>query len=197
MTVTPDPDTRNRILAAVDFSDDSRAALKWACRYATATGSELTILHVVHDPAAEPGYYREHSGGHLQPMQDVAAHMLEDFVNGLECDEAGRKLLDAADRELLRGLPPSRIVELADLLGVELIVIGSRGMTGLPHILQGSVSERVVELASRPVVVVKARGKLQRDAEKARRKAEKRRLKQEKKERRNTDKPPGGGREAH
>lgn len=171
------------IVVAVDFSDDSRAALRWAARYAAATRYQLLVLHVVHDPAAEPGYYWEQSGRYMQPMHEVAARMLEQFIDELECDDAARDSLRSAERRLLRGLPPGRIVELADLLRAELIVIGSRGMTGLPHILQGSVSERVVELASCPVVVVKARGKRQRDEEKAQRKAEKARRKQEKKAR--------------
>jgi len=45
------------------------------------------------------------------------------------------------------------------LLGAGTIVIGNRGLTGLPHMLLGSVAERVVELASIPVVVVKANSK--------------------------------------
>ena len=47
-------------------------------------------------------------------------------------------------------------MEAGKLVNARVIVLGSRGMTGLPHLLQGSVSERVVKLADRPVVVVKS-----------------------------------------
>ena len=57
----------------------------------------------------------------------------------------------------MRGLPPGRIVEVARELGADLVVVGSRGRTGLPHILLGSVAERVVQTAPVPVTVVKRR----------------------------------------
>jgi nucleotide-binding universal stress UspA family protein len=92
----------------------------------------------------------------LQTMEQAAASMLDAFVAQLKAEHPGLAALHAAENKLLSGLPPGRIVEAADLLHARLIVIGSRGMTGLPHLLQGSVSERVVELAKGPVVIIKA-----------------------------------------
>jgi len=109
----------------------------------------------VHDPAAEPGHYRDGGDEPLQPMENVARGMLDEFLLKLQKDHSGLTALGSAEKQLLIGLPPGRIVEAARLLKAKLIVIGSRGMTGLPHLLQGSVSERVVELATGPVVVVK------------------------------------------
>ena len=57
---------------------------------------------------------------------------------------------------MIAGLPAGRTVEVADSLGASMIVVGSRGRTGLPHILLGSVAERIVQTAAMPVVVVKA-----------------------------------------
>ena len=76
-------------------------------------------------------------------------------------------------------MPPTRIIEVAEMLEVDLIVIGCRGRTGLPHRLLGSTSERVMELSPFPVVVVKSEhhGKLGK-------KAKKRHKKKLKKERR-------------
>lgn len=174
-------------LAAVDFSDDSRAALLWACEFAACVGGKLVVLHVVHDPADQPGYYRNDQDKPLQPMEQAAEAMLENFLADLQRDHPELTALGSAEKMLLTGLPPGRIVEAAELLHAKLIVIGSRGMTGLPHLMQGSVSERVVELASGPVVVVKSpenlhRAELNRKKEdKQRKKAEKARRKQEKK----------------
>jgi len=147
--------TQRPTLVAVDFSDDSRAALLWAAAFVACTGGRLVVLHVVHDPAAEPGHYRDGGDEPLQPMENVARGMLDEFLLQLQKDHSGLTALGSAEKQLLIGLPPGRIVEAARLLNAKLIVIGSRGMTGLPHLLQGSVSERVVELATGPVVVVK------------------------------------------
>jgi nucleotide-binding universal stress UspA family protein len=174
-------------LVAVDFSDDSRAALAWASAFSACAGGKLVVLHVVHDPATQPGYYRDGREKSLRPMEHVAEGMLDDFLAELRREHPELTALEKAEKKLLRGLPPSRIVEVAGLINAKLIVIGSRGQTGIPHLMQGSVSERVVELARRPVVVVKAPGnrqleeKQRKKEEKERKKAEKARKKQEKK----------------
>jgi nucleotide-binding universal stress UspA family protein len=165
-------------LVAVDFSDDSRAAVLWACGFSACAGGKLVVLHVVHDPADQPGYYRNGREQMLQPMEQVAEDMLNDFLMDLQRAHPELAVLGTAERRLLSGLPPGRIVEAAELLDAKLIVIGSRGMTGLPHLMQGSVSERVVELAKGPVVVVKSRANLQR-LEKESKKADKQNSKQE------------------
>jgi len=173
-------------LVAVDFSEDSRAALAWACAFSACAGGKLVVLHVVHDPADQPGYYRKNHEKPLRTMEQAAEAMLDDFLASMQRSQPGLTNLETAEKILLSGLPPGRIVEAADMLNAKLIVIGSRGMSGLPHLMQGSVSERVVELATRPVVVVKSADgqraeKNRKRSEKERKKAEKARQKQEKK----------------
>jgi nucleotide-binding universal stress UspA family protein len=173
-------------VVAVDFSGDSRAALAWACAFSDCAGGDLVVLHVVHDPAGQPGYYRENRDKPLQTQEQAAAVMLDDFLASVKRDYPELTRLETAEKILLSGLPPGRIVEASERLNAKLIVIGSRGMTGLPHLMQGSVSERVVVLAGRPVVVVKSADgqhaqKIRKRAEKERKKAEKARKKQEKK----------------
>jgi nucleotide-binding universal stress UspA family protein len=143
-------------LVAVDFSADSRAALAWACAFSACAGGKLVVLHVVHDPPNQPGYYRNKREKPLQTMEQSAEAMLDDFLATAQRDQPALTCVGKAEKMLLVGLPSGRIVEAAGILNAKLIVIGSRGMTGLPHLLQGSVSERVVELADRPVVVVKS-----------------------------------------
>lgn len=121
-----------------------------------ATGANLIPLHVVHDPASSPGFYRTAEKSQLKPMQSVAETMMEDFLNDIADDFTEYSFLPSLESHFVPGLPPTRIVETAELLEADLIVVGSRGRTGLPHRLVGSTSERVVELASIPVVVVKS-----------------------------------------
>lgn len=143
------------IVCAVDFSPDSEAALQWAANQALLTKADLVVLHVVHDPASSPGFYRQLESDWLRPMAEVAESMLAEFV-----EKERRKSPQVADlmpleTRMISGLPAGRIVELAQELDAALIVVGSRGRTGLPHILLGSVAERVAQTAPMPVVVVK------------------------------------------
>lgn len=57
--------------------------------------------------------------------------------------------------ELVNGDPAEEIIRLANIHKADLIVIGSRGLTGMTRIVQGSVSSQVVEEAHCSVLVVK------------------------------------------
>lgn len=170
------------ILVAIDFSEDSKAALLWACRLAECSGAPLTLLHVVHDLASHPGFYHPEKTPRLEPMQDVAESMMEEFLAKVRGEQPDLEPLQTLNLQFVPGLPPSRIVEVAGLLNAGLIVIGSRGNTGLPHRLLGAVVERVAELAVVPVVIVKsethgALGKKDRKRAEKRQKKDRRKLK--------------------
>jgi nucleotide-binding universal stress UspA family protein len=122
------------ILVALDFTADSEAALLWGCNYADCVGASVIGLHVVHDPGDAPGYYRRVRGEHPE-----------------------METLKSVETVLVKGIPPTRILEIAKSKGARLIVMGSRGRTGLPHLLLGSKAERVVQLAPVPVTIVKAK----------------------------------------
>jgi len=173
-------DARPRVVVAIDFSEDAEAALLWACRYAEHTGAELALLHVVHDPASSPGFYRKTVDSLYRPMHAVAETMMAEFLARFAERRPEYAFLQTLTPYFVPGLPPTRIVEVAELLEAALIVVGNRGLTGLPHRLVGTTSERVVELAPLPVVVVKSEtfGTLDK---KARKRREKRLRKEEKK----------------
>ena len=148
------------ILTAVDFSEDSRTALLWAGKLAKCFNSPITVLHVVHEPAADPGFYHSEtkdSKDSIRTLQKAAELKLSAFMDEAReaCPDSSE--LESAQTLLVAGLPPGRISEIAKSLDAKMIVIGSRGLTGLPHLMIGSVAERVVHLASQPVVVVKSR----------------------------------------
>ncbi len=84
--------------------------------------------------------------------------MLGQFIE--EIREAHPDLkLDAVATQLVLGIPENRILEVAEKEGADMIVMGSRGRTGLPHLLLGSKAERVAQLAAIPVTIVKAGAK--------------------------------------
>ncbi len=153
------------ILAAVDFSPDSEAALLWAHDYAACTGARLVLLHVVHDPADAPGDYQKSEADLLRPMEDVATEMMDQFLEKLKAQNPGLDAVTDAERVLVRGIPATRILEVAEKTGACIIVMGSRGRTGLPHLLLGSKAERVAQMSPIPVTIVKAGKERSRQAE--------------------------------
>lgn len=143
------------ILVPTDFSEYSRAALRWAARTAKAFQSSIVLLHVVHDPAAVPDYYQQVSpAGHLRSLEDAARERLDDFVASFAEDPELADLPEL-DVRMVVGLPATRILEVAEILGAQLIVMGSRGLTGIAHLMLGSKAQRVVQLSPIPVTIVK------------------------------------------
>jgi nucleotide-binding universal stress UspA family protein len=153
--VTSNSDQVSPIVVATDFSPDSEAALLWASRQASLTDAPLIVLHVVHDPADAAGFYRSEEANAPEMMSDVASRMMSKFLKKAREKYANHGAIQSAIPELVAGLPASRIVEVAQRDGAGLIVLGSRGLTGLSGILVGSVAERVAQIAPMPVVIVK------------------------------------------
>lgn len=143
------------ILVATDFSPDSGAALLWASQNAAHTGAPLLVLHVIHDPTDAAGFYRGDEWSPSETISDVAEKMMAAFLRRMREANPDEAPLQSATPELVTGLPPGRIVEIAKREGAQMIVMGSRGLTGLSHILVGSVAERVTQMAPMPVVIVK------------------------------------------
>jgi nucleotide-binding universal stress UspA family protein len=151
---------KNAVLVGVDFSEHARAALLYAAEMAACLKAPLVILHVVHDPGEEPGYYAKAiKKKGLQKMEDVAQEMLTEFVDKAAAEHEDLKALGKAHRLLVVGLPVARLLETADKLKPRMVVLGSQGRTGLSHLLLGSKAEQVVRLCAAPVTIVKVKKK--------------------------------------
>lgn len=139
------------ILVPTDFSTASDAALPHAEAVAKQQSASLLILHVEEPPLAYGGgelYY-----GLPEPDSDRLLEMLEAV-----------KPSDPAvpfTHRLTIGDPAGEIVRIATEEGVEMIVMGTHGRTGVSRMLMGSVAEAVVRRAPCPVLVYRtAAGKL-------------------------------------
>ena len=146
------------ILVPVDFSPHSAAAVLYACELAQCMKRPIVVLHVVHDPAEMPGYYSKLTKKkNLTRMEDLAKEMLDSFMRELKSKHPQLHPLKKSEAMLVLGLPVTRILQVADKLQVTMIVMGSQGLTGLKHLLLGSKAEQVVQLATVPVTIVKAK----------------------------------------
>ncbi len=134
-----------KILFPTDFSHTGDAALELATSLARERGATLLIVHVEEPPAAYGGgemYY-----GMPEPATEDLNLMLRDV--------APFDPLVRCEHRLLVGDPTSIILQCAEEEGVELIVMGTHGRTGLMRLLMGSVAEAVVRRASCPVLTYK------------------------------------------
>jgi len=123
-----------KILFPTDFSHCGDAALAHATSLARDTGATLLIVHVEEPPIAYGGgemYY-----GVPEPATDDLKKML-------------------AEHHLIVGDPAGAITRLAEEEGVDMIVLGTHGRTGLSRLLMGSVAEAVVRHAKCPVFTYK------------------------------------------
>lgn len=147
-----------RILIATDFSDCSREAVDYALSWAESLGAELHIVHVFERPA-----YFEVGVSHSLQLR----HNVDEWIREVK-HEATRQL-DALVQEakgrrpgvhgaLREGPTVDEILKAAEETSADLIVIGTHGRTGLPHVLLGSVAERVVRSAPCPVLTVRSKG---------------------------------------
>ena len=90
------------------------------------------------------------------PVEEVAEEMLKEFLASIAAAHPEIAALNDAECALVKGIPATRILEAAKARDVRGIVMGSRGRTGLPHLLLGSKAERVAQLSPVPVTIVKA-----------------------------------------
>ncbi len=148
---------KHPILVPVDFSPCSRAALLFASNFVSLVRAPILVLHVVHDLNNKPGLYKDvENQGAMRPIDDIAADMLAEFVEDVKQSGHGSDALASVRMLLVRGLPAQRIIEVANRENSALVIMGSRGCTGLSRLASGSVAEKVIKLSPIPVTVVKA-----------------------------------------
>jgi nucleotide-binding universal stress UspA family protein len=142
------------ILVPTDFSDDAETALDLALSLATDSGAAVHLLHAYEIPiSAVPPYGVELPPSLSTDVRDAAARRLEKTAEkvrarGLRCDA-----------HLVHAPPVDGIVDAAERVRADLVVMGTRGLTGLKHVLLGSVAERTIRSAPCPVLTVKQRPK--------------------------------------
>lgn len=145
------------ILVPVDFSSSSRNALLFAGQLANCVGAPLLVLHVVHDQNHKPGLYTSNRNrSSIRPMEDVAADMLEEFIEDVRRNDSHADVLASLRTLLVNGLPAQRIEEISVRENAALIIMGTHGRSGLSRLASGSVAADVVMRSSVPVTVVKA-----------------------------------------
>jgi nucleotide-binding universal stress UspA family protein len=134
-----------RIMLAVDGSEESQKAARLVRDLAVQGPGEVIVLHV------RDLYYSGAAVWSPEWSQELEAS-LHRMVDDLRA-KGVKARLDVQDAA--HGQVAKAIVDAAAAEGADLIVVGSRGLSGLPAFLLGSVSSRVLHLATCPVLVVR------------------------------------------
>jgi len=147
-----------RILCATDLTESAEWTLRHALAMAACHGAGLVLLHVMPEMEASVVNYVASVMGEdrfvayeLEHEQEVQKQLGE----WLERLQVERGLIETV--EVLHGSPAPEILRAAERHAVDLVVLGSHGKGALHYAFLGSVAERVVRHADRPVLVVPPR----------------------------------------
>lgn len=145
----------NNILVPIDFSNYSEKALAYASEIAQSYNAQLQVLHIIEE-TMHPAFSVTGKSSIFDLVPDIkddsrkrAEKMLSNFVS----DRVKSKIF------IQGGRAANDIIKFAKENSTDLIVIATHGLTGLEHMLLGSVTEKVVRMAHCPVFTVKAFGK--------------------------------------
>src|SRR5262249_33911639 len=138
------------VLVPIDFSATADRALTYAIALAQQLHARLTLIHVLDLTSVT--------------MEDMTAGMTATYLDNLKTDaqhllQASRERVQLAGLQgesvLVQGTPTQTILDTAGEQGVDLIIMGTHGRTGLAHVFLGSVAEHVVRQGPCPVLVVR------------------------------------------
>lgn len=139
------------ILVATDFGDASAAALAYGRELARTFDATLHVLHVADDVYMRLG--GDAYVGVLPELQkDIEASANRQLDDLLVSNDARPVVKRAVVTSAATAVA---IVQYARDLGIDLIIVGTRGRGAMAHLLMGSVAERVVRTANCPVLTVR------------------------------------------
>ena len=150
-----------RVLVAFDGSPHASAAVDLLGRLGLPRSPVVTLLHVVETHDYVISRLRTTGGSQLrglaneviQARKQAGARMLEKARRALKRSEV------TADTLVAEGHPAEAVLDVAERSRADLVVMGSRGLTGMKRLLLGSVSHKVVRHAPCSVLVVKKGGR--------------------------------------
>lgn len=148
-----------KILVATDGTEYSREVLDAVLKYNLSDGDDIKVISVVDMgvPMSVDLY-----GGFLPATIEIEAAVRENAEKTVK--QAGQQIKDkisndkiVVSTETLSGSPESRIVETAEAMSADIIIVGSHGYNRWERLLLGSVSDSVVHHAPCSVLVVRSK----------------------------------------
>ncbi|HSX79402.1 MAG TPA: universal stress protein [Candidatus Saccharimonadia bacterium] len=142
--------TVHHILVPIDLSPYAEQALDYAIALAQKLQARVTLLSVIQPLlVAGPGIGVWPSPVFIPELDTVVTGHLEAYLARVTAAGLEGEIV------VVHGVPFHEIIETAKARQVDLIIMGTHGRTGLPHVLLGSVAEKVLRLAPCPVLVAR------------------------------------------
>lgn len=151
------------ILVPTDFSDQALAAVDLACQIGKRTSATVTLLSVVEVPTSgsfntmgpTPSGFNPTDNVYVVEMMAHNKKLMEKLVNDDAYDGCDLRYL------VLVGNPTAQIKETTKDGEMDLIIMGSKGTSGLQEVLVGSNTEKVVRHSKVPVITIKQKVNLE------------------------------------
>jgi nucleotide-binding universal stress UspA family protein len=139
-----------RILVGVDGSSESRAAAAFAARLAKATGAGLILAAIAFE--SDPLVDREMKT-RMRVFEEQEIIRMTTMIKGI-ADEMARPGM-AIETLVETGGPAMALAEIASRRDVDMVVVGHRGRSAVKRLLLGSVADRLVQICTKPVTMVR------------------------------------------
>ena len=143
-----------KILMAIDRSGYKERITTFTISLAKALGAEVTAIHVIDRSSFEPAAdaYGNYMGVQIG-LEEALRKQAEELLS--EAEQFGKKEGVKVDKEVIVASPSAAIIDYAKMNNIELITVGTKGMTGLKRFLLGSVAHNVITHAHCPVLAVR------------------------------------------
>jgi len=140
---------------AIDRTGNKEKIITYTITLAKALGAEVTAFHVIDRSSLQPAAdaYGNYMEGNIEALEEVLKKQAEELLS--EAEILGKEEGINVDKEGLVGSPSAAIIDYARIKNIDLIVIGTKGMTGLKQFLLGSVAKNVITHAHCPVLAIR------------------------------------------
>jgi nucleotide-binding universal stress UspA family protein len=142
-----------RMLVPIDFSEYTKPALMYAKSLAETYDAGIELMHVVQEAVLPVVYGIETFYPNMPHILDRSQELIEALIKEVGLDR------ERVTIKVELGHAVDRIVAHAQESDTDLIVMATHGLTGIRHLLMGSVAEKVVRMAPCPVFSIKSFGK--------------------------------------
>jgi nucleotide-binding universal stress UspA family protein len=142
-----------KILFPVDFSSNSYQISDYVVSFARKFDSHVYLLHVLECLMPLQGFYIPHISVETleEELKKAAEKKMEEFI------KKQMKECQGVTSYVIIGIPHVEILKMAQEKGIDMIIMGTHGWTGLEHVIFGSVAGKVVRKASCPVLTVRVK----------------------------------------
>lgn len=142
-----------KILFPVDFSSNSYQVADYVISFARKFDAHIYLIHVLECLVPLQGFYIPHISVSTleEDLKKAADKKMEEFIH--------KKMQDsrAITSQVIIGIPHVEILKMAQEQGIDMIIMGTHGWTGLEHVIFGSVAGKVVRKAPCPVLTVRVK----------------------------------------